>query len=486
MKTIFKSIAPAVLGGTVALAGYLLLFDKSTENNETLNTTIERPILAKPVSIPTDLSGNVLDFQFAANQSLNSVVHINTETKRRQLSQEEQLFELFYGNGGANRSQRGSGSGVIISEDGYIVTNNHVVEKADVIRVILNDNREYNATVIGKDPATDMAVIKIDEKNLPPIKIGNSDEIQVGEWVLAVGNPFNLTSTVTAGIVSAKGRSINIMQRNSGKNIFPIESFIQTDAAVNPGNSGGALVNSKGELVGINTAIASQTGSYSGYSFAVPVNIMKKVTTDMIQYGIVQRAFIGVGIQEMNQNLANELGIMNTEGVYVNGISEKGAAEEAGIEKGDVIIKVNDEKIKSVPELQETIGKYAPGDKVSVSVVRKGKEKSISLTLRNYEGSTELVKKSDNTLDLAVVFEKASSRELANLGLKKGVKVKEVKDGKIKEIGIEKGFIITKIDKMPVETVEQVESGLEKAKKEGILIEGYYPNGMKAYYGLGN
>ena len=298
MKTFFKSILTAILGGGIALLGYFAFSPSKTlpvvrDQNPVIN--------AAPVSIPTDLNGNVLDFQFAANQSLNSVVHINTETKRRQLTQEEQLFELFYGNGGSNRSQRGSGSGVIISEDGFIVTNNHVVDNADNIRVILNDNREYAAKVIGKDPATDMAVIKIEETNLPPIAIGNSDEINVGEWVLAVGNPFNLTSTVTAGIVSAKGRSINIMQRNSGKNIFPIESFIQTDAAVNPGNSGGALVNSKGELIGINTAIASQTGSYSGYSFAVPVNIMKKVTTDMIQYGIVQRAFIGVGIQEMNQ-----------------------------------------------------------------------------------------------------------------------------------------------------------------------------------------
>ncbi len=484
MKTMIKSITMAAIGGTIALTGYLSFF----ENNSPPKApqVVQSPILAKPVSIPTDLSGNVLDFQFAANQSLNSVVHINTEIKRRQLSQEEQLFELFYGNGGANRSQRGSGSGVIISDDGYIVTNNHVVENADVIRVILNDNREYKATVIGKDPATDMAVIKIEENNLPPIQIGNSDEIQVGEWVLAVGNPFNLTSTVTAGIVSAKGRSINIMQRNSGKNIFPIESFIQTDAAVNPGNSGGALVNSKGELVGINTAIASKTGSYSGYSFAVPVNIMKKVTTDMIQYGVVQRAFIGVGIQEMNQDIANELGISNTEGVYVNGVTSNGAAEEAGIEKADVIVKVNGEKIKSVPTLQETIGKYTPGDKVSITLIREGKEKLVVLTLRNYEGSTELMKKSEIEKDLAVSFELASSDELKKLQLKNGVKIKSIKEGKLKEIGIGKGFIITKIDKVPVKSVEEVKTALKHSEKEAVLIEGVYPNGMKAYYGFGS
>ena len=483
MKTFFKSISLAALGGSIALGGYVSFFQKT----ETVtNPQPQSKIVAHPVSIPSDLNGNVLDFQFAANQSLNSVVHINTVTKRRALSQEEQLFELFYGNGGGNKSQRGSGSGVIISEDGFIVTNNHVIENADNIRVVLNDNREYSAKVIGTDPATDMAVIKIDESNLPPILIGNSDDIQVGEWVLAVGNPFNLTSTVTAGIVSAKGRSINIMQRNSGDNIFPIESFIQTDAAVNPGNSGGALVNSKGELVGINTAIASQTGSYSGYSFAVPVNIMKKVTTDMIQYGIVQRAFIGVGIQEMSQNIANDLGISNTEGVFVNGVTSNGAAQEAGIQKGDVIIKVNEEKIKSVPKLQETIGKYTPGDKVSVTVIRKGKEKSVMLTLRNHEGNTALIQKEETNRNLAATFEKVSSKELESLKLSNGIKVKSLKEGRLKEIGISEGFIITKIDKEPINTVDELNTKLNRYEQEGVLIEGYYPNGMKAYYGLGS
>jgi len=359
------------------------------------------------------------------------------------------------------------------------------VDNADIIRVILNDNREYAAKVIGKDPATDMAVIKIEETNLPPIAIGNSDEINVGEWVLAVGNPFNLTSTVTAGIVSAKGRSINIMQRNSGKNIFPIESFIQTDAAVNPGNSGGALVNSKGELIGINTAIASQTGSYSGYSFAVPVNIMKKVTTDMIQYGIVQRAFIGVGIQEMNQELANELGISKTEGVYVNGISPKGAAEEAGIQEGDVIVKVNEEIIKSVPELQENIGKYAPGDKVTISLIRDRNTKNVSLTLRNFQGNTEIIKKTTIETKLAASFEIPTKEELSKLQLESGVKVTEVGKGKLQEVGISKDYIITKVDKQIVTTIDELTKALKKSEKEGILIEGVYPNGMKAYYGMG-
>lgn len=483
MKTIVKTISIAFLGGAIALGGYSLL---SPKKEIIVQQKQESPIFAQPVNVPSDASGNVLDFKYAANQSLNSVVHINTETKRRQLSQEEQLFELFYGNGGGNRSQRGSGSGVIISEDGYIVTNNHVVEKADIIQVVLNDNREYKAKVIGTDPSTDMAVLKIDETNLSPIAIGNSDEVEVGEWVLAVGNPFNLTSTVTAGIVSAKGRSINIMQqRKNGKNIFPIESFIQTDAAVNPGNSGGALVNAKGELVGINTAIASQTGSYSGYSFAVPVNIMKKVTTDMIKYGIVQRAFIGVGIQEMSQDLANEIGSTITEGVFVNGLSEGGAAESAGIKKGDVITKINTTSIKSVPQLQEQVGRYNPGDKVKVTLVRDGKEKTIPVILRNYEGSTDIVKKPKIETMLSASFRMPSDKELKALEIENGVKVEEVGKGKLKSIGISSGFIITKIDKKPVNSIKDLKKQLEKAENEGVLIEGYYPNGMKAYYGMG-
>ena len=484
MNTTIKTIGIAFLGGAIALGGYSLL----PQEKKIINIENDSPItFAQPVNIPSDGKGNTLDFKLAANNSLNSVVHITTETKRRQMSEEEKLFELFYGNGnrGGNRSQRGSGSGVIISNDGFIVTNNHVVENADDIKVILNDNREYMAKVIGKDPSTDMAVLKIEETNLSPIVIGNSDEVEVGEWVLAVGNPFNLTSTVTAGIVSAKGRSINIMQNNSANNIFPIESFIQTDAAVNPGNSGGALVNAKGELIGINTAIASQTGSYSGYSFAVPVNIMKKVTTDMIKYGIVQRGFIGVGIQEMNQKLADEMDIESTEGVFVNGLAEGGAAEEAGIEKGDVIVKINSVLVKSVPELQEQVGRFNPGDKIEVSVMRDGNEKSIPVTLRNHNGNTKLVEKPkvDNLLGSAFVI--PSQEELEKLRINNGVKVETLGKGKLQEIGIKKGFIITKVDKQKVNSVEGLQKQLKKAEKEGVLIEGIYPNGVKAYYGIG-
>lgn len=480
-KTI-KTIGVAFLGGVMALGGYSLI----PKEKEIISIEAESPItLAQPVNIPTTERGSTLDFKLAANKSLNSVVHIYTQTKRRQLSQEELLFEQFYGGRRSNRSQKGSGSGVIISNDGYIVTNNHVVERADEIKVILNDNREYDAKIIGTDPSTDMAVLKIEELNLNPITIGNSDEVEVGEWVLAVGNPFNLTSTVTAGIVSAKGRSINIMQNNSENNIFPIESFIQTDAAVNPGNSGGALVNAKGELIGINTAIASQTGSYSGYSFAVPVNIMKKVTTDMIKYGIVQRGFIGVGIQEMNQKLADELDIDNTEGVFVNGLAEDGAAEKAGIKKGDVIVKVNSVSIKSVPQLQEQVGRYNPGDKITVLVLREGKEKAIPVTLRNHDGNTKLIEKPKMENLLGSFFIIPTEEEMKKLRINNGVKIESVGKGKLNEIGIRKGFIITKVDKQKVNSIEGLKKQLKKAEKEGVLIEGVYPNGLKAYYGIG-
>ncbi|MDB4088163.1 Do family serine endopeptidase [Flavobacteriales bacterium] len=482
MNTTIKTIGIAFLGGAMALGGYSLI----PQEKEIISIETESPItFAKSISMPSDGNGNTLDFKQAANNSLNSVVHINTQTKRRQLTQEEKMFEQFYGNRGSNRSQKGSGSGVIISNDGYIVTNNHVVENADNIKVILNDNREYIAKVIGTDPSTDMAVLKIEELNLSPIVIGNSDEVEVGEWVLAVGNPFNLTSTVTAGIVSAKGRSINIMQNNSENNIFPIESFIQTDAAVNPGNSGGALVNTKGELIGINTAIASQTGSYSGYSFAVPVNIMKKVTTDMIKYGIVQRGFIGVGIQEMNQNLADKLEIENTEGVFVNGLSEDGAAEKAGIKKGDVIVKVNSVGIKSVPQLQEQVGRYNPGDKIKVFVLRDGKEKSISVTLRNHDGNTGLIEKPKMDNLLGSSFEIPTDAELKRLRITNGVKIEKIGKGKLQEIGIKKGFIITKVDKQKINSIEGLRKQLKKAEAEGVLIEGIYPNGVRAYYGIG-
>ena len=350
----------------------------------------------------------------------------------------------------------------------------------------MNDKRKFTATLIGADPATDLALIKVESEDLPTIKLGNSDDVKIGQWVLAVGNPFNLTSTVTAGIVSAKARSINILQYDPDNKIFPIESFIQTDAAVNPGNSGGALVNATGELVGINTAIASRTGSYAGYSFAVPVNIMKKVTKDLMEFGTVQRAFIGVNIRDLNQDLANELELKEVQGVYVTRVIAGGAAEEAGVKEGDVITMIGSVSVNNVPELQEQIGKFRPGDKISVTLLRTNKEKVVSLTLKNKDGNTDIVEKSESELmsALGASFKQASSKELESLDLDHGVKITKLGAGKLRTAGIREGFIITKIDSREIETPEEIVE-LLKDKKGGVLIEGIYPNGMKGYYGFG-
>jgi S1-C subfamily serine protease len=291
------------------------------------------------------------------------------------------------------RPEIATGSGVIISKNGYIVTNNHVIDGSEKIRITLNDGREQEAKLIGADPSTDIALLKIQENNLPFTEFGNSDLVQLGDWVLAVGNPFNLTSTVTAGIVSAKARNINILKRNSKEDIFPLESFIQTDAAVNPGNSGGALVNPKGLLIGINTAIASKTGSYSGYSFAIPSNIVLKVVNDLKSYGMVQRAFIGVIIHDVTQEVMSKLEFPNTDGVLVHGLSKSGAAKNVGIKVNDVILKVEDIEVNDVPELQEQIGKHQPGDKIKLFIRRDRETLIFEITLRNESGSTEIINK---------------------------------------------------------------------------------------------
>lgn len=429
-------------------------------------------------------SSGPIDFTMAAERTVNMVVHVKTESTA-QNSLQNPWLDLF-GYDAQPQIQRGSGSGVIISDNGYIVTNNHVIDGATKIVVSLNNNRTYDATVVGTDPSTDIAVIKIEEANLPFITFGNSDDVRIGEWVLAVGNPFDLTSTVTAGIVSAKARNINILGSTSQRDIFPIESFIQTDAAVNPGNSGGALVNTRGELIGINTAIASRTGSYSGYSFAVPSSIVSKVTADMMEYGIVQRAFIGVRISELTEDLASESGMADLQGVYVSELIEAGAAEAAGLEEGDVIIRVGKNKVKTVPELQEQVSRYRPGDSVDITVWRKGRELVMPLTLRNALGNTELAKadvESTRSL-LGAELTKIEGSDLKLLGIRGGVQVTALAPGKLAEAGIRKSFIITKVDGTAVSTPEEVYALLSK-KSGGVLIEGVYPNGKKAYYGFG-
>ena len=370
---------------------------------------------------------------------------------------------------------------MIISEDGYIVTNNHVVDEAKKVEVTLDDNRNYTAKVIGTDPSTDLALLKIEQKGLPYLSYGNSDNVRVGEWVLAVGNPFNLTSTVTAGIVSAKARNIHILPDQK----FPIESFIQTDAAVNPGNSGGALVNTNGELVGVNAAIASNTGSYAGYSFAIPVNIVKKVVDDLLEFGNVQRGFIGISIRDIDADFAKDKDLKNYNGVYVNGLTPGGAASDAGIKEGDIITKINSAPIKTSPELQEQVGLYRPGDKINVTLLRDEKEKLVTVTLRNKEGNTRVIKNETEVVNtLGASLETIGSSEKSKLGIETGVKIKDIGTGKLRSAGIKEGFIITRIDNKDVDSASDVIAYLQN-KRGGVLIEGVYPNGMRAYYGFG-
>jgi serine protease Do len=419
------------------------------------------------------------DFISASAKATPSVVHIKVSAGSSGDSDMKRFFNL------PDQEQGGSGSGVIITADGYIVTNNHVVEGAVDIEVVLDDKRSFTATLIGTDPNTDLAVIKIEASDLPSLSFGNSDNVLVGEWVLAVGNPFNLTSTVTAGIISAKGRNINILGGGSS-----VESFLQTDAAVNPGNSGGALVNIKGELIGINTAIASYTGSYSGYSFAIPANLAQKVVKDIMEFGIVQRGFLGVQIRDVDATLVKDEELKVSRGVYVPAFSANSAAEEAGIEIGDVIVKIDGSTVNSSPELQEMVSRKRPGDKVVLTVNREGNEKDYTVVLRNQNGKTTLANKETIQEEmgsaLSADFEAASREELSKLRLTNGVKVAGIQDkSKLFKVGIKKGFIITKIDGRAVSQPKQLVDILSKKEKgDSIKLEGYYPDGQRAFYGF--
>ncbi|MFN5517409.1 MAG: Do family serine endopeptidase, partial [Bacteroidota bacterium] len=398
-------------------------------------------------------------------------------------------FRDFFGNDfwnfrmdpyGGGKPKESSGSGVIISDDGYIVTNNHVIEDGDKITVILNNKKEYPATVIGTDPSTDLALIKVDAGDLPFISFGNSDSTKVGEWVLAVGNPFNLESTVTAGIISAKGRNINILKDKGS-----IESFIQTDAAVNPGNSGGALVNLRGELIGINSAIATPTGSFAGYSFAVPVNIVKKIVNDLVKFGVVQRGYLGVSITNINEELAKKYEINTLEGVYVDAVNDGSAAAEAGIKSGDVITAINNVRVKSTSELQEQVSRYRPNDEISVTVLRGDKEKSLTTRLKNIDGETTIVKKDQvsSFASLGADFQNITNEEKKKLGINGGVKIAKLYDGKLaKNTDIRDGFIITKIDNKPVNNVDELKTALQNKAGQGVMIEGTYPNYSGTYF----
>jgi Do/DeqQ family serine protease len=481
-----KIFSLGILGGTLPLATYVVM--NTSQNNLSDQVIDGNRINAVPTSF-NGIDQNV-DFTGASENTINSVVHVTTKVVQTTF-QRDIFQEFFYGPGAGGREFKqygsGAGSGVIVSSEGYIVTNNHVIENASEIEVILNDNSKYTAKVVGADPATDIAVLKIEGSGFQPIPLGNSDDLKIGEWVLAVGNPFNLTSTVTAGIVSAKARNINLLSERSGKEIVPIESFIQTDAAVNPGNSGGALVNTRGELVGINTAIASQTGSYSGYSFAVPVNLVQKVMRDLIDYGIVQRGYLGVQISDITQEIKEKNKLPNLKGVFLAKVIEDGSADKAGLKDGDVILKIGNKEVNSVASMQEEIGKRRPGDKVSVTIRKKdGDEVIKELVLRNKEGETTLVSKEEikKNVALGASFAQLTDKEKKELNISYGVKIKTLATGKLKSLGLTEGTIITKINNEPIETVEQLTTKLN-AMNRGILLEIMSESGKRDYVGFG-
>lgn len=485
MKRIATIFATALIGGTAALT--VDHFVVRNENQTQASIPYNYPV--KFANFNAMAPESTIDFIKASEISLPAVVHVKTEYAPQK--NQFYFYDPFQGFGWnapqQQKPQMGSGSGVIISGDGYIVTNNHVIKDADKVEVTLHDKNTYKAKVIGKDASTDIALLKIDAQNLPYLIYGNSDDVKVGQWVLAVGNPFNLTSTVTAGIVSAKARNINILEGDPNRDMFPVESFIQTDAAVNPGNSGGALVNTSGQLIGINSAIASNTGSYTGYSFAVPVNLAKKVVNDLIEFGKVQRAFLGVSIRDIDSKLIEEKKLVgNTKGIYVTGVSQGGGADEAGMLEGDIILKVGDVEVNNVPELQEQIGHFRPGDKIAVKVKRNGEEKILPVTLRSKSGDIMVGKKeSSEVLSLlGANFESLSDSDMKKLGLNGGVKITSLEAGKLRSAGIKEGFIITSIDKKKIDSLDDVKSALED-KEGGVLIEGIYTNGMKAYYAFG-
>lgn len=434
-----------------------------------------------------------IDFRFAASTSTPSVVHIKSTFKAERPTSYQDPFQDFFGNDfykyfhGPNpyksEPQVATGSGVIVSKDGYIVTNNHVVENAEQVEVMMNNNKSYKAKIVGRDADTDLALVKIEASDLPAISFANSDSLLIGEWVMAVGNPFNLESTVTAGIVSAKGRNINLLgsEGNSRSNTA-IESFIQTDAAVNPGNSGGALVNTDGELVGINTAIASPTGTYAGYSFAVPSNIVKKVILDLQKFGVSQRGFLGVTIRTMDDKTAKEVGFDKPYGVYIDGVNSGSAADEAGLKAKDVITKINGVNVNSSPELQEQVARYRPGDKLQVEVIRNGKTSALDVVLKNKYNTTAKIDNSRDILTaLGVKVENLTPSELRSLGIKGGVKVTDLKEGKLSQFtDIHRGFVITQIDDEAVNNTEDFVNIL-KNKNGKVLLEGVYPNKPMSY-----
>jgi Do/DeqQ family serine protease len=503
MKRLTVIVVSAMLGGLAVLGGAHWL---GWPGADTVTTPGDTPVVQFANYTPSSKAGAAISpegFTVAAEKAVPAVVHIKAAKRSRlaqgpgmDLEQLPPMFRDFFGprgfegqgEGGEMPLQEGSGSGVIISSDGYIVTNNHVVEDAETLDVVLNDESTYTGEVIGVDPTTDIALIKIDAAGLPSVKFADSDQVRVGEWVVAVGNPFSLTSTVTAGIVSAKGRGIGILRRQSE---YAIESFIQTDAVVNPGNSGGALVNTSGDLIGINTAISSPTGVYAGYAFAVPSKIVAKVVEDLKEYGVVQRAFLGARIRQVDAEFAEAEGLERDNGVYISEVTDGSAAEAADLAAGDVIIAVDGRSTLRSSQLLEQLGRKRPGDQVTLKIVRNGQERDVPVTLKNQAGTETVVTAQmlgqRQAPELGARLEELDQQTAEKLDLTGGVRIADLdKNGLLaQQTDIQPGFIITKIDKRPVRSPQEVQAAVRNADG-GLLIEGRYPDRDRTYYyGIG-
>ncbi|MGI4806398.1 MAG: Do family serine endopeptidase [Janthinobacterium lividum] len=514
MKRIGLSLMTAILGGAIAVGAYKLVETKTADNGTFEDR--QNVYFASNHVAPLMSSAGTVDFTQAAAAVTPAVVYIRTTYSSSpsgggQQDQMEQMFGDMFGMGRHRQQQgpqRASGSGVIISTDGYIVTNNHVVEKADKIEITTNDHRQFSAKVIGTDPNTDLALIKISATNLPIVKFGNSDDAKVGEWVLAVGNPFNLTSTVTAGIVSAKGRNVGIIgheedqdQQSPFGDRTPsaaptlnkgIESFIQTDAVINPGNSGGALVNTKGELIGINSAILSHTGSYEGYGFAIPINLAKKVLNDIEKFGKVKRGYVGVQFVELNPDIAQEKGIKTTNGLLVNELVQGGGAQQAGIRKDDIITKVDGNTVYESSDLQEKVARLQPGDKINLTVLRDGKEQTIPVTLKADNGTALVSTRTKSAEEiynkLGASFAPLTAAQKQKYHMSSGVLVTQVRQGRMfDELEIEDGSVITSINKVPVNSPADIDKALSNVKGN-LFIAGIRPDGSRFNngYQMGN
>jgi len=487
MKYLLGSFLMAVLGGAIALFAYTRFIEKPADNQAGKNSGLTDKN-AEALLTSLSMQEGQIDFTYAAEMTVHAVVHVRTKSMVSPQASNP-FWEYFYGDRYTPRSRevKGYGSGVIISEDGYIITNDHVIDDAENVEVRLNDKRVFEARIVGKDPSTDIALLKIEARGLPFIKYGDSDKLRLGEWVLAVGNPFStseldLTSTVTAGIVSAKGRNLNILDSE-----LRIESFIQTDAALNMGNSGGALVDTKGLLVGITSAIVSPSGAYAGNSFAIPITLVSKVVEDLKQYGEVQRAIIGVNITEVTQEDADKLKLNGVRGARITGVVPDGAAESAGLKEDDIILSFDGKEVNSPSELQEFVSRKRPGDKASITFYRNGKESTIAVTMKNVAGNTSIVTPGmgAGSVVYGARLESLEPSELKKFDIDHGVKVSEVNDGRFKDLGIKKGYIIMSVNGRNVKSASDVRQATSDGK-DLRSIEGIQSNGTMFSYSFRN